>query len=86
MVHAKRGSVAMDVMAILPGFTGTAVHDFWSPYFKYGCNHSLCNTHTTRELNGIYENYFQQWSVEMKVLLFEIKDCVAEKRKISDSL
>lgn len=86
MVHAKRGSVAMDAMAILPGFTGTAVHDFWSPYFKYGCNHSLCNTHTTRELSGIYENYFQQWSVEMKVLLFEIKDCVDETRKISDSL
>jgi len=86
MVHAKRGSIAMDAMAILPGFTGTAVHDFWSPYFKYDCNHSLCNTHTTRELTGISENYFQKWSNEMKALLFEIKDCVDETRKISDSL
>ncbi len=86
MVHAKRGSIAMDAMAILPGFTGTAVHDFWSPYFKYDCNHSLCNTHTTRELTGISENYFQMWSIEMKALLFEIKDCVDETRKISDNL
>ncbi len=86
MVHAKRGSVAMDAMEILPGFTGTAVHDFWSPYFKYVCNHSLCNTHTTRELTGISENYNQMWSIDMKALLFEIKDCVDETRKISDNL
>src|SRR5659263_667577 len=57
MIHAKRGSVAMDAMGILPGFIGTAVHDFWKPYFKYSCNHSLCNTHLTRELTGIEENY-----------------------------
>lgn len=86
MVHPKRGSVAMDAMAILPDFTGTAVHDFWSPYFKYGCDHSLCNTHITRELTGVSENYFQMWSIEMKALLFEIKDCVDETRKISDNL
>lgn len=86
MVHANRGSVAMDAMKILPGFTGTAVHDFWSPYFKYDCDHSLCNTHTTRELTGISENYFQMWSIEMKALLFQIKDCVDETREISDCL
>jgi len=87
MVHAKRGSIAMDAMAILPGFTGTAVHDFWSSYFKYGCNHSLCNSHTTRELTGISENYSSQiWSIQMKSLVFDIKDCVDETRLISDSL
>jgi transposase/uncharacterized coiled-coil protein SlyX len=86
MVHPKRGSVAMDAMAILPDFTGTTVHDFWSPYFKYGCDHSLCNTHITRELTCVSENYFQMWSIEMKALLFEIKDCVDETRKISDNL
>src|SRR5659263_125325 len=86
MIHAKRGSVAMDAMGILPGFIGTAVHDFWKPYFKYSCNHSLCNTHLTRELTGIYENYSQPWSNEMKALLLEIKSCVGDKRKISDHL
>jgi len=86
LAHAKRGSIAMDAMAILPGFTGVAVHDFWSSYFKYECNHSLCNTHITRELTGISENYPQMWSVEMKALIFQIKDCVDETRIISDSL
>ena len=86
MVHAKRGSEAMDVMGILPDFNGVAVHDFWSSYFKYLCVHALCNTHLTRELTGISENYSQQWSNDMKGLLLEIKSCVDETRKISDFL
>ena len=67
MIHAKRGSVAMDAMELL-GSIGTAVHDFWKPYFKYSCNHSLCTT-STRELTGIYENYSQPWSNEMSLAL-----------------
>lgn len=86
MAHAKRGSEAMDDMEILPGFSGTAVHDFWKPYYKYDCNHSLCNSHLTRELTGIYENYDQLWSNEMKVLLLDIKNCVDETRITSDGL
>lgn len=86
MAHAKRGSEAMDTIGILPGFNGVAVHDFWSSYFKYLCNHALCNTHLTRELTGIYENYSQLWSYDMKALLHEIKSCVDETRKISDFL
>jgi transposase len=86
MVHAKRGSIAMDAMGILPGFNGTVVHDFWKPYFKYSCDHSLCNAHLTRELTGIYENYYQLWSNDMKALLLEIKSCVNETQKISDHL
>lgn len=84
--HSKRGSEAMDDMGILPGFKGTAVHDFWKSYFKYDCKHSLCNVHTTRELTGILENYDQQWTNEMKALLFEIKYQVDETRKTSDKL
>jgi len=84
--HPKRGSEAMDDMGILPGFKGTAVHDFWKSYFKYDCKHSLCNVHTTRELTGILENYDQQWTNEMKALMFEIKDQVDETRKTSDKL
>jgi transposase len=84
--HPKSGSEAMDDMGILPGFKGTAVHDFWKSYFKYDCKHSLCNVHTTRELTGILENYDQQWTNEMKALMFEIKDKVDETRKTSDKL
>ena len=86
MAHAKRGSEAMDDMEILPGFSGTAVHDFWKPYYKYDCKHSLCNTHITRELTGIYENYNQSWTNDMKALLLDIKNCVDEARKTTKSL
>ncbi len=86
MAHMKRGSEAMDDMEILPGFSGTAVHDFWKPYFKYDCNHSLCNSHLTRELTGIYENYNQLWSNDMKILLLDAKKCVDETRTTSDCL
>ena len=86
MAHTKRGSEAMDDMEILPGFSGTAVHDFWGSYFKYGCKHSLCNSHLTRELTGIYENYGQLWSNDMKALLLDAKKCVDETRTTSDCL
>ncbi len=86
MAHEKRGSEAMDDMEILPNFNGTAVHDFWKPYYKYDCDHSLCNSHLIRELTGIYDNYNQSWSNDMKALLLDIKRCVDETRNTSDNL
>jgi transposase len=71
---------------ILPNYDGTIVHDFWISYFKYLCDHGLCNVHLLRELIFISENYEQVWSEEMAALLLIIKGCVDETRETSDSL
>jgi transposase len=77
--NAQRGSAATNAIGILPGFTGTAVHDFWKPYYNYGsCKHAICNAHILRELQGITENYQQTWSVQMKDLLLEIKQSIED--------
>lgn len=72
-VHAKRGSVAMDEMNILPQFKGISVHDGWSSYAQYKCDHALCNAHHLRELCFIAERYQQVWAEQMITLLIELK-------------
>lgn len=84
--HPKRGSEAMDEMDILPNYDGVIIHDFWKAYYKYICDHGLCNIHILRELTNISENYEQEWSEEMADLLLVIKGCVDEMQQTSDSL
>ena len=74
--HRNRGAKATDAMGILPEFQGTAVHDFWAPYFGYACSHAICNAHLLRELRGITENFGHQWSGALGNLLIEIKTTV----------
>jgi transposase len=52
-VHAKRGKVATDAAGVLPGFAGVAVHDGWSPYWRYEVAHALCGVHLLRELDAV---------------------------------
>jgi transposase len=56
--HRKRGTEAMNSMGVLPGFTGTAVHDAWSPYDTYtAAAHALCNSHLLRELQSVTDHH-----------------------------
>jgi len=64
----------MNKMGVLPKYRGIVVHDFWKSYFKYKCEHALCNVHIQRELDNIYKKYKQMWAEEMSDLLYEIKE------------
>ena len=74
--HPNRGQKATEDIDILPHFEGTAVHDNWPTYFKYICDHALCNAHHLRELTSCEERDEQQWATDMKELLLEIKEAV----------
>ena len=76
-LHARRGREGIDALAVLPGFTGVAVHDGFTPYRGYSdCTHALCNGHHLRELTAVEEQGGQPWATELARLLVELKDTV----------
>jgi transposase len=76
--HAKRGTVAMDEIGILPFFKGVLCHDHWKPYYRYACTHALCNAHHLRELERAWEQDQQQWAKEMQALLIDLSKAVED--------
>jgi transposase len=72
-VHAKRGKVAMDAAGVLPSVTGVAVHDGWSPYWRYQVTHALCGAHLLREVDAITDEPGQGWAAGMAELLADAK-------------
>ncbi|MEK7730578.1 MAG: IS66 family transposase, partial [Planctomycetota bacterium] len=85
-IHPKRGSEALDAIGILPDFLGRAIHDFWHPYFGYGCAHGLCNAHHLRELIFVHEQHHQDWADAMIDCLLDIKEAVSRARPTANHL
>ena len=71
----------MDEMAILPEYGGVAIHDHWSPYNKYNCDHSFCNAHHLRELTFISQSEKVIWSENMHRLLTTINEEVYKSKE-----
>ena len=84
--HPRRGKAATDEIDILPNFKGTAVHDSWNTYFRYDCNHGLCNAHHLRDLKAVEELDKQKWTIDLTSLLMEIKKTVDIKKLTADKL
>ena len=74
-VEDKRGYEGMESSGILPNYTGIAVHDCWSSYWKYDAVlHAVCCAHLLRELTGVKENHpTQVWASKMIELLLDMK-------------
>lgn len=85
-IHPKRGTEALEAIGILPDFGGRAMHDFWKPYFSYGCAHGLCNAHHQRELIFVHEQHQQNWADTMIDCLLDIKKAVALAKPTTEHL
>lgn len=73
-IDPKRGQTAMDEMAVLPDYRGYAIHDHWASYYRYDCQHVLCNAHHLRELTFAEEQHEQHWAAKVKACLLEAKE------------
>jgi transposase len=72
LCHRRRGAEATRAMGVLPGYTGIAVHDHWSPYFTFtDCRHAVCNEHLVRELDGVVARDGARWAKRLKIILYD---------------
>ncbi len=63
----------MGEIGLLDMYRGTLVHDRFSSYFSYQCEHSLCNAHILRDLTYVEERFDAQWARQLKALLVRAK-------------
>jgi transposase len=82
VVSTKRGNVGMDDIGILLAFRGILVHDNWAPYFKYECEHAICNAHQVRELTRIVEVDGFSWAKKMIEFLYAAKKEIEETANV----
>ncbi len=72
--HLKRGKQAMNDIGLLEHYNGNLVHDRFSSYFSYSCQHSLCNAHILRDLIYVEEAFNATWAKQIKKLLIKAKN------------
>lgn len=78
-VHPSRGQAALEVIGILPHFTGISIHDGWGSYFLYECEHAACIVHVLRDLVSLQEQGVC-WAADLKALLLDMKEATAQAR------
>ena len=81
-LHRKRGKEAIEAINLIPRYGGTIIHDCWSSYLSYDhCGHGLCGSHLLRELTFIVDAHHYQWAKNMKRLLQETCQRVAQRKR-----
>jgi transposase len=82
-LHSSRGRAAVEQFGVLPGFTGTAVHDALSVYDGYpGATHALCGAHIARELVAAAETHpDRDWPTAALDALFGLNDAAHASRE-----
>lgn len=71
----------VNAMGVIPNCNGILIHDFWTTYFMYDCQHSLCNAQRMRKLVGIVDGYNQNWAGKMKTLFENVYDYIFVQNK-----
>ena len=80
-VHTKRGREALAAIGLLASFRGILVHDHWSAYATYTCQHAFCNAHHLRELIAVAETYPRlAWPSQLIALLCEANEATCMAR------
>jgi transposase len=76
--HAKRGKQALEAIGIWPRFHGRGMHDRFSSYDQYPCQHSVCGAHLLRDCLYLHEQEQQGWALEMHELLLDMSAAAEE--------
>jgi transposase len=81
-VHEKRGQEAIAAIGVIPRYGGVIIHDCWASYLSYDqCGHGLCGAHLLRELTFIVEANGYAWAANMKQLLQQTCQRVAQRKR-----
>src|SRR5438034_8263604 len=79
-VDKSRGQTALEAIGILAHFTWISIHDGWSSYFLYDCEHALCLVHVLREPVFLVEQGLV-WADDLTSLL-DMKEATEQARAL----